>query len=160
MKNAMKIAAVLLIPAAGLVAASLAASEGTVYGAGLKENAEPVAIAELLQKPEGFLGKKVRVQGRITDVCPKRGCWIDIEGQDAPSPLRFKVEDGVIVFPLDVKGKPVTAQGVFTKIELSREQAEGYLRHLAEERGEEFDPSEVTGPVTLYQIRGEGALVR
>ena len=139
----------------------LAASEveAQVYGAGLGE-ATPVTIAELLAKPETYLDKHVRVEGRITDVCPRRGCWIDIEQEGGPSPIRFKVDDGVIVFPVDAAGKAVTAEGVFTKIELDRDKAVEYLRHLAEERNEPFDPATVKGPLTLYQIRGLGAVVR
>ena len=33
------------------------------------------------------------------------------------------------------------------------------MSRLAEEKGEEFDPSTVTGPMTLYQIDGTGAVV-
>ena len=158
MKNALKLATVLFIPFIGLLAASLAADE-TVYGAGLTD-AKSVTISELLAHPENYLDKKVRVDGQVADVCPHMGCWIDIEATEGKSSIRFKVKDGEIVFPMEAKGKPVAAEGVFTKIELDRDQAERYLRHLAEERGEEFDPTEVTGPITLYQIKGEGAVVR
>jgi hypothetical protein len=149
----------LLLACTALFAAPEGGGEGQVYGAGLTE-ATPVTVGELLAHPESYLDQRVRVQGRITDVCPRRGCWIDIEESGAPSPIRFKVEDGEIVFPVDAMGKAVTAEGVFTKIELDRAQAEGYLRHLAEERDEPFDPATVTGPITLYQIRGLGAVVR
>jgi hypothetical protein len=34
-----------------------------------------------------------------------------------------------------------------------------HARHLAEERGEAFDPASVSGPMTLYEIQGAGAVV-
>ena len=33
-------------------------------------------------------------------------------------------------------------------------------QHMAEERGETFDPASVTGPTTIYRIDGTGAVVR
>ena len=42
---------------------------------------------------------------------------------------------------------------------MSLEEALEAARHKAEEHGEEFDPSTVTGPETTYRIRGHGALI-
>lgn len=142
---------------AALVAAAAAAGEGRAYGGGLS-GSTTVEIADLLAKPEDYLGKTVRVVGRITDVCPKRGCWIDIASADKHT-LRFKVKDDEIVFPLEVKGKQVTAEGVLTRIELDREQAVGWFRHQAEELGQPFDPASIKGPMVLYQLQGSGAFV-
>ena len=33
---------------------------------------------ELMANPEPYLGKTVRVEGLITGVCEKRGCWITL----------------------------------------------------------------------------------
>ena len=35
-----------------------------------------------------------------------------------------------------------------------------HRRHLAEERGQAFDPAKESGPLVLYQIDGDGAVVR
>jgi hypothetical protein len=147
-----------LLLLAALALPTLAAAEPTVYGAGVR--VEPaLSISELLARPEEWVGRTIRVEGRIGDVCPRRGCWIDIQAADEQS-IRFKVDDGVIVFPLEAKGKRVSAEGVLTRIELTREEAIGWARHLAEERGEPFDEASVGGPMTLYQIQGTGAVVR
>jgi len=34
-----------------------------------------------------------------------------------------------------------------------------YYEHVAEEQGTKFDPTTITGPVTLYQIKGAGAVI-
>lgn len=135
-------------------------SEGNdpvVYGKGVVK-AEPVSIAALLADPESYVGKTIQVEGQISDVCPMRGCWIQIADPTGPS-IRFKVKDGEIVFPGESKGRQVLAEGVLSKQQLDREQAAAYARHLAEEKGQEFDPASVTGPLTLYQIHGAGAVV-
>ncbi len=132
--------------------------QGTVYGTGVTET-ESVPIETLLDRPDEYVGKVVRVEGKITDVCSKMGCWIDIAG-DSKRPLRFKVEDGVIEFPVESKGQDVVAQGVFTRIEYTESQALNWAKHMAEERGEEFDPDTAEVETTIYRIEGTGATIR
>ena len=141
---------------AALVAAPAAAA--TKYGKGVSE-AAPVKLSELMAKPDAYVGKVVKVEGLITEVCPKRGCWINVAGDAEFQTIRIKVEDGVIVFPLTDKGKKVVAEGKFQKTELTKEQAIAKAKHECEEKGTKFDPASVTGPSTVYQIQGIGAVV-
>ena len=135
------------------------AGKGKTYGEPLTGK-DVVAISELLADPEPHVGKTVRVQGVITDVCEKRGCWVTLASDEEFQELRIKAKDGVIVFPVQAKGKKATAEGVFTKIEMSLEQTLKYREHHAEEHGEEFDPESVTEPLVYYQINVTGAVVR
>ena len=148
------------LAAAGVVltAFSVSASTTTSYGERLSGVAV-VRIAELVSSPEKYLGEKVRVEGLVEDICPMKGCWIDILESQSRETIRFKVEDGVIVFPAEAKGREVVAEGVLRKHEMSKKRATSWLRHLAEEKGEPFDASSVTGPMVFYQIEGLGAEV-
>ena len=141
-----------------LAAASLAApaSAATTYGKGVSA-APPVPIADLVAKPADYVGKSVKVEGVVGDVCTKAGCWLMVE-HDRQS-IRVKVKDGEIVFPTSAKGKKVVAEGVLRKIELTKEQALERAKHDAEETGKPFDPASVTGPATVYQIQGTGAVI-
>ena len=141
-----------------LAAFSVSASTTTSYGERLSGVAV-VRIAELVSSPEKYLGEKVRVEGLVEDICPMKGCWIDILESQGRETIRFKVEDGVIVFPAEAKGREVVAEGVLRKHEMSKKRATSWLRHLAEEKGEPFDASSVTGPMVFYQIEGLGAEV-
>jgi hypothetical protein len=152
----MRLLVALLFVGAGAVA--VAAAPARTFGSGVGAG-QVVTVQDLLADPAAYVGKKVRVTGRISAVCPAAGCWISITGEGAARPLRFKVEDGVIVFPADVRGKSVVAEGVLVKHEMSHEQALAHARHLAEERSEAFDPASVSGPMTLYEIQGAGAVV-
>ncbi len=134
-----------------------AAGEERVYGAGLG-SIEPVKILELLSRPDDFLGKTVRVEGRITRVCPQAGCWIDIT--DGEGTIRFKVKDGEIVFLPEHVGREVVAEGVFTRMELEEGRAMHHARRMAEEAGEEFDPARVELPIVIYRLQGIGAVIR
>jgi hypothetical protein len=122
---------------------------------------ETVPIDVLLEDPEPYLGQVVRVEGLVTGVCEKRGCWMSLASdQKEFAEIRIKVDDGVIVFPMEAKGKHAIAEGVLTKIEMTMEQTLAYKKHHAEEHNEEFDPASVTEPLTFYQIKGTGAVIR
>jgi hypothetical protein len=86
------------------------------------------------------------------------GCWMRLVAESGKS-VRIKVADGEIVFPKDAIGKSAIAEGTLAKLELTREQAVARARHEAEERGQTFRPESVSGPVTIYEIRGTGAVI-
>ena len=74
--------------------------------------------------------------------------------------FNLNAEDGEIVFPATAKGKKAVAEGEVYKINLDEEQALAYFEHMAEERGEEFDPTKVSTPLVIYQIKGDGVLIQ
>jgi hypothetical protein len=145
----------LLLP---IASANAAAGEGTPYGEPLS-GVEKTEIPTLVAQPDDYVGKTVCVEGVVTAVCEKRGCWMTLTPDDASTEVRIKVDDGVIVFPLEAKGRRAVAEGVFTKHELTLEQTVAYKKHHAEEQGEEFNPASVTEPMTYYQVKATGAVV-
>ncbi len=120
---------------------------------------EKTKISAITSNPEEFLGKTVLVEGEVLEVCPAAGCWMELKSDDGQGKIKIKVRDGDIVFPMSAKGKNATVEGTVYKIELTKEEAVEYYKHLAEESGKEFDPATVTGPVTIYQIKGLGAVI-
>lgn len=121
---------------------------------------EKTRISDIIANPEKYNGKKVLVEGPITDVCKKRGCWIKLGSDKEFETMTFKVEDGAIVFPMEIKGKTAVAEGVVSVTTTSVEdQIEQGKKH-AKETGEEFDPASVKGPKTVIRIDGVGAVVR
>jgi hypothetical protein len=128
------------------------------YGKALSA-AQPVKVSELVASPDKYVGKVVKVEGLVTEVCAKRGCWMNVAGDKEFQTIRIKVDDGVIVFPLSAKGKKAVAEGTFKKIELTKEQALDFKKHMAEEAGVAFDPKSVTSGMTIYQIKGTGATI-
>jgi len=62
------------------------------------------------------------------------------------------------VHPAAAKDHRAVAEGVVEVLPLDRDRYTAWLRHLADERGETFDPATVgDGPYRIVQIRGEGA---
>ena len=119
---------------------------------------EPTPIATLLAHPDDYVGKTVQVKGRISEVCQMMGCWMVLTNDEGQK-VRIKVNDGEIEFPKDSAGKTAIAEGKFTKIVLTREQAVGRAKEEAEEKGKPFDPASVKGGTTIYQVQGSGAVI-
>ncbi len=119
----------------------------------------PIPIPELLAQPERHTGQLVQVKGKITEVCQMMGCWMQLLDAGSGKSVRIKVNDGEIVFPKDAAGRLATAEGKFTKIPLSKEQALAQAKHEAEEQGRPFKPEAVKGPAVYYQIQGTGAVL-
>ncbi|MBI5471188.1 MAG: DUF4920 domain-containing protein [Ignavibacteriae bacterium] len=121
---------------------------------------EKTKISDILAAPEKFSGKKVLVEGTVVDVCKERGCWIKLASDKEFESIRLKVDDGVIVFPMDAKGKSATAEGVVSVKTYSKEDLIKQGEMHAKEEGTTFDPATITGPKTVVQIKGEGATIK
>jgi hypothetical protein len=76
---------------------------------------EETKVSEIMAKPDAYNGKLVKVSGTVTDVCPHKGCYIIIASDQRFQSIQFKVDDGVIVFPANLKGKKVVAEGTVFK---------------------------------------------
>ncbi len=146
---------------AALTASAAAAQSSKEYGKALTLTVT-TPISAILKNPKAFEGKRVQVEGTIVEVCEERGCWIRIASDKEFEAIRFKVEDGVITFPMEAKGKLALAEGVVKITTLTKEQAIEQAKEMHKERGTmaKFDPSKYTGPVTDVQITGEGARVK
>lgn len=145
--------------AAVVLSASLAAAGATTYGKPLTVK-ETTKVSDILAKPEQFDGKRVKIEGPVVDVCQMRGCWIKIGGDRDFESLTFKVDDGVIVFPMSARGKTALVEGVVSVTTQSVEEQKKHGEHMAKEQGKAFDPASVKGPKTVILLKGEGAEIR
>jgi hypothetical protein len=145
------------------------ADEGTTYGKGVTLD-KAVAIPELLAQPDLYVGKKVRVEGVISAVCAKRGCWMTVTDPESGKGVRIKVEDGVIVFPMEAMGHKTVAEGVFEVVGPAGEHA-AEAKHA--EHAKQAEQGAAAGAphacadqekaaakaAATYQIAGIGAVV-
>jgi hypothetical protein len=150
--------------AMALSAVLVTAGDTETFGKGVTLD-EAVAIETLLEDAEQYVGKTVRVDGVVTAVCKKRGCWMEMTNPDTGVGVRIKVEDGVIVFPYTSMGHKASAEGVFEAIKLTPEQVEAMKAHHAREHGDEHGDDDHAGCIpqmkgdSVYQIRGTGAVI-
>ena len=141
-----------LICAAVLALGTMAVGAQEKLGAGVSLK-EATPIKALLDKPADFVGKTIRIDGVATAVCEDMGCWLAVAPVDdaTGATVRLKVEDGVIVFPITAKGRPVSAEGVFE--EIGAKDAHG------QEAAGEHAKHDAAASKT-YQIKATGALIK
>jgi hypothetical protein len=164
------------------IAAVVCACTSLVLAAGVKKYGKDLTLKEttkisaIYAKPDTFNGKRVKVQGPIVAVCEMKGCWIEIGSDKEFQTIRFKVDDGVIVFPMTAKGLTATVEGVISVETLSVEEQIARAKEMEKEMGQEmgqemgkemgkdmkkpFDPKSVKGPKTVIMIKGEAAEVQ
>lgn len=133
------------------------AAEVATFGEPLAPNLEITPIASIVAEPNAWAGKRVRIAGEVSGVCAMKGCWIDLVSADEAR-LRVKVDDGVIVFPTEAKSHSAIAEGTVEVLEMERDRYEAWMRHVADEEGRVFDPTEIgDGPYRVVRLRGSGA---
>jgi hypothetical protein len=146
-----------IILASLLIAGTMVAGSNK-YGKDLTVK-QVTKISDILAAPDKYDGKRLLVEGNVVDVCKERGCWIKISGDKEFESLTFKVDDGVIVFPLDAKGKKARAEGVLSVKTYTKEQLIESGKKHAEKEKTTFDPSTIKGPKKVIMLKGEGAVI-
>ena len=119
-------------------------------------------MTELFNNADSYLDKNVVIQGKIVDVCPMKGCWIEVKDFDSEKSIRVKVKDGEIVFPENSKNKEVLVEGIFSKLDFTEEQAIQWKIHLAEEKGIELTSEDIeldASDLIEYRIKGLGVQI-
>jgi hypothetical protein len=102
---------IVILATALLIAATTATAAGETYGAGVTLDTV-TKVSAIFASPADYIDKEVVIEGAIVDVCRKRGCWMEVASDKEFQSIRVKVLDGVIVFPLNAKGKNAKVQGV------------------------------------------------
>lgn len=140
-----------------LLAGSALAGE-KVYGKGVTGK-ELNVISEVLADPDALIGKTVRVKGIAVAGCAHRGCWLNIASDKEGETIRLQVKDGEIVFPPEIIGETVIAEGVWTANQYTLEQTKAMCAAEARKEGKEYNPEDVVTCKTAYQISGTGVVV-
>jgi len=110
------------------------------------------SLEKILATPTDYLQSPITIQGKITAVCKKRGCWAEMVAGDGKI-LKIKVRDGQTVIPMSARGKQAYATGMLTAIKLSKDQAILYLEHMAQDKQQNFERQNVTAGITIYNLR-------
>ncbi len=139
-----------------LAASAVAQPAGKVYGAGVSAESA-VTVQALLDHPDRYVGRTVRVDGTVSAVCQAMGCWLEIGDPAIGRGVRFKVQDGVVVFPRDAVGRTASAQGVFEEIATSPVRE----AHQEDPRARAADgtPQPATPTEKIYWVRASGAIL-
>lgn len=134
---------------------------------------ESIPAGTVLTNPDDYVGKTVRVTGKVSDVCQKMGCWMVIT--DADQHMRITTKDHKFFVAKDGAGAMCDLEGTVVKREANpertahykSEQSEGAPMPEAEEAGKatyeivasaiRFDRSAIPAPVEASEAPVETA---
>ena len=144
-------------PEAAATDATDALTPYDVYGERFSDEGA-VPVQAVVAEREAYLGRSVKIEGTVAEVCQMAGCWLTLQTGDGNN-IRILVarkEDGNYAFtvPKDISGRRVVVQGLLAEETLD----EGTQRHLAKDAGRVVDDETLT-PTTELQMTAQGVLI-
>lgn len=81
------------------------------YGEALSTS-EALPAAELISEPDKFIDKPVKLVGRVSQACQRRGCWMTVgSGEPGAPTVRVTFKDKAFTVPIDCSGKVAVIEG-------------------------------------------------
>ena len=98
----------------------------------------------------------VKFRSKITDVCSKKGCWMNLQLAKGESAF-VKFKDYAFFMPLNSAGSEVVVNGkAFVSVETVAE-----LRHYAKDAGKsKAEIEKITKPQRSYSFVADGVLIK
>lgn len=129
----------------GLLFVSVAGAESKQFGKAFTET-KAIGVKEAIA---AFVpDKPVVVQAKVTKVCQKKGCWMQLKS--AEKDVRVTFENYGFFVPASLENKTVLVKGRLVEHKMSVREA----KHYAEDAGE--DSSKVTEAKKEYRIVASG----
>lgn len=125
----------------------------TTYGDALT-GAERLSVKALLADASAHVGKTVQVEGHITDVCQKAGCWMVLTEEDQL--LRVTMKDHS--FSVDKNGAGATAICEGTVVEVPADPET--VAHYQSEAREKGAIPEANTAGSTYQLVASAVQIR
>lgn len=133
-----------------LFASSVALAGGDAparYGAPLPADAEPVPLATAIARDEAEGRFEGALEGRITQVCRRKGCFVVLA--DDAMHARVVFRDHAFFVPTDTRTGPAVAHGTLEAVELDGTRADHYASDAGEARA-------TTGPLRKWRLVATG----
>jgi Domain of unknown function (DUF4920) len=115
-----------------------------------------VSINEVVTKLNtGSEFPAVKITAKITEVCPKKGCWLKVELNDGTT-ATVKMKDYGFFLPVSAQGKTVVIDGEVKSKTISVAE----LKHYAEDAKKSKDEIDaITEPKKEVRIMAKGIVV-
>jgi len=115
-----------------------------------------VPADQLLAQMNGKDSVKIKLTGKVDEVCQKKGCWMTMNiGNDKTMQIRFK--DYGFFVPKDAPGKTAVIEGVAFTDTTSVAQ----LQHYAEDAGKSKEEiAKITQPEVSLSFEANGVIIK
>ncbi|MFT3824801.1 MAG: DUF4920 domain-containing protein [Chitinophagaceae bacterium] len=132
----------------------LPTTPGTVYGATTTADGA-VAIATLPVELQKKPAVTTKMKAKVLDVCPKKGCWMELQVNDTTKAF-VKMKDYGFFVPTALIGKTVVIDGEATLKTTSVQE----LKHYAEDaKKSKEEIAAITKPKTELRVMANGIVV-
>jgi hypothetical protein len=131
------------------------ANPGDTYGAGTTANGA-VAAAQLPVLLNTDTAKMpLKVKAKVLAVCPKKGCWMQLQVNDSTTAF-VKMKNYGFFVPTDIKGKTIVLEG----LAYNQTTSVAELRHYAEDaKKPQTEIDAITQPLREIRFTANGILV-
>ncbi|HEY0651684.1 MAG TPA: DUF4920 domain-containing protein [Chryseosolibacter sp.] len=130
------------------------AKPGATFGAPTSAD-QAIDVSQLPGVLDNKESANVKVIAKVTDVCPKKGCWMSLEMPDKTT-VFVKMKDYGFFVPLEMIGKTVVIDGEAKKITTSVDE----LKHYAEDaKKSKEEVAAITEPKEEIRLTATGILV-
>ncbi len=132
------------------------ANDGKHFGAIITAD-KAISYDELIPKMEKADSLAIKITGKVSEVCQKKGCWMTLVSDEPGKPeMRVTFKDYAFFMPKDLSGKRVVIDG-FAFVDVT---PVADLRHYAEDAGK--SPEEIaaiTEPKREVAFEAAGVLI-
>ena len=130
------------------------ANVGDSYGAKITAD-QAISVNDLPKALEASEKLETKITGKVTEVCPKKGCWITLETADKTK-VMVKMKDYGFFVPVDMVGKTIVLDGE-AKIKTTSVEE---LQHYAEDaKKSKAEIAAITKPEKEIRFTASGILV-
>jgi hypothetical protein len=125
-------------------------------------DADAVPLAKVIADPQAYSNQYVRMTGVVSDVCPKKGCWVRVAASKDAKPgqpdvfIKFPDPPSGFYVPPDSVGKTATVEGTLKMGQMSERAA----RHFLEDKGAPQEEVEkIVGPQKQLTVAGASVAI-
>ena len=112
---------------------------------------------ELIRRMERTDSLAIKVKGKVSEVCQKKGCWMTLVSDEPGKPeMRVTFKDYAFFMPKDLAGKHVVIDG-YAYVDVTSVED---LRHYAEDAGKsKAEIAAITKPERELSFEAAGVLI-
>jgi len=130
-------------------------NKGDNFGAVINNADNAIPMEDLPAQLKGDAAVPVKVKGKVTDVCSKKGCWMTLETPDKTK-VFVKMKDYAFFVPLEMIGKTVVLDGEAKLKTTSVEE----LKHYAQDaKKSKEEIAKITAPEKEIRFTATGIKV-
>jgi hypothetical protein len=115
-----------------------------------------IASTEIMTRIAGKDSMPIKLQGKITAVCQKKGCWMHLDAGNGKM-MRVSFKDYAFFVPKNASGKTAVVDG-YAYVDTT---SVAELRHYAEDGGASKDSiAKITEPEIELSFEADGVMIR